>query len=395
MRQFSRRQFVGSALGLAGALGGIELFAGPRPNFEGGAQARAWPASRADTWNSGYNPSVRVPRSQPARRWTRDGPSVEALVVAADRVYAGGRDGIVAYDTGSGREKWQRDVDASSLCVHDGRLYAAAHAGPVRAFDGETGSVAWADKSPSPHGEFVLRGGNALYVGYDAHVEARDPATGETWWQWETPGRGWVTAAVTDDRLYVYAPGLVFALGEQTGFSALAGGPTRVWRSAAATSRYPPTVTDDTVYVGSRDPLNPTQRLFAYDRRDGALRWKSAELGEHVSPPAVDGDRASVGVGSLRGDAEEGAVVAFDTESLQREWTVQLPRIVGPPVTDGRTVVAGAYQGAETPVYALDAATGDRLWTVRVPGSAARLLALVDDTVYVGTGDGRVVAFSA
>jgi len=96
--------------------------------------------------------------------------------------------------------------------------------------------------------------------------------------------------------------------------------------------------------------------------------------------------------------SSEGEVLAVDATSGERLWSARLQgEVLAPPQADGDVVVAQTYDGK---LQGLDFANGELRWTydsdvpvLTVRGTGTPILR--DDVVYAGFANGRVLAFDA
>lgn len=135
-----------------------------------------------------------------------------------------------------------------------------------------------------------------------------------------------------------------------------------------------PAIAGDIVIAGSADGS-----LLAYDRRDGALRWRStASLRANSSPLVMDGLIIAVG--------DDAAVHAFHVTDGKPAWTVPMGRGLDRSIAgaDGRIFVGSAGE-----FVALDASTGDRLWAHKSEAVAFSTPAVRDGVVYANAGIGE------
>lgn len=229
--------------------------------------------------------------------------------------------------------------------IADGRVFAAAVRGGVRAFDLRTGSQAW--HYPS---ELRLSGGpgagDGLVVvgGLDGEVVALDAATGEERW----------TAQVGNE--VIAAP--VVGLGM--------------------------------VFVRSNDG-----RLTAFDVRNGERRW----FWNHEVPPlSLRGNGSPLlGPGYVFVGNDDGTVVALSAADGRPLWEVpvgqqegrtELDRMAdvdGQPVLDGTTIFATSFKGS---TVAIDAPSGQAMWASENGGAGG--LAAGYSVLVTTAGDGTV-----
>lgn len=234
--------------------------------------------------------------------------------------------------------------------------------------------------------------------GDPGHVHAIDIETGNQEWTFEPAGYASSAPALADGTLYVGTWGKTFyALDAATG--------EEIWsrddghRFGASS----PVVVDGTVYVGTvgdgplvvSGPEDESEfeacAFLALDDETGELQWQYGEFGEkdniHSSPAVSDG-RVYFG--------GEQALYALDTATGDVAWTRNIPTHTdsSPAVVDG-VVYYGAPTAAtaEPParVWALDAASGETLWTAGIDdGSLRTSPAVAEGTVYVAASSMRV-----
>ncbi|WP_254762561.1 PQQ-binding-like beta-propeller repeat protein [Natrinema marinum] len=143
-------------------------------------------------------------------------------------------------------------------------------------------------------------------------------------------------------------------------------------------------VVDGTVYAATDDGI-----VHALDAASGDKQWtESLEGGRSQCPCFVNG---LVVVGT-----DTGELVALSATDGTREWTAQLAGPVSGPTAAGGTVYVGT--GEEPTAAAIDAATGDELWSTPLAVDADDYPAVDGAGVYVGAQDGwdgRVYALEA
>lgn len=87
-----------------------------------------------------------------------------------------------------------------------------------------------------------------------------------------------------------------------------------------------------------------------------------------------------------------GLVTAFDAETGQKRWALQLGRPDQPTqAITSNEVIALAVHGIE--MFAIDKLTGETLWTLRLPATPSTSPAIDRSHVYIGSTDGSVYAF--
>lgn len=353
---------VGGSTAPAGA-----ALAASSPDVPGGADG--WPMERRDPGGTAYAPDAAGPTAGVRARWTRSvgrggfglAPSP---VVAGGTVYAVGTDGLLAADAETGEVRYRADVRpgtppavaaatayrAPTLAVTGvgGRLDGLNAAGGVSLFGRRLGLGRWTVPRED-------EGGFAISIGFgDA-----------------SPG---VAVAYRGDA-YVVADELL----------AVDGSSGRVrWRAPGYGRR--PAAAGGVVYV-------PTDygRLAAYDAATGERRWTEAVGDRRLGPPTATDDLLLVpwggGVSALARDGSE--AWRFEFESAHREDG-------GVAVGDGAAYVCADRRDGRRRLFALDVATGERLWTGDARPEAGPLTpAVADGAVYLPTESATAVAVDA
>lgn len=145
-------------------------------------------------------------------------------------------------------------------------------------------------------------------------------------------------------------------------------------------------VTDDLVLVATDG--NDAGYVYAFEQTTGDVRWKH-DAGEDVpSDVARDGETVFA---TTAGDE----VLALDLESGDVRWTFRSrgtssrgSRLISSPSADDGRVF---FSGRDGTLYALDAKSGGTLWTFDLGTPALTSPAVFAGSVYLGTGDGRML----
>lgn len=189
-----------------------------------------------------------------------------------------------------------------------------------------------------------------------------------------------ITPAVAGDTVYLGAcPGSFFALDAAKG--------TVEWTHDTADDGAPanfhgdPLVTDELVVVGADSTTEA--HLYAFERDDGAVRWKLPFPGGVAVQVHRYGNTAVT-------VAANGEVVAVELETGTPAWLVEAPEEVtdapvrkDPALHDGRLLVA-RHPGW---VHAYDVTTGELLWHRDLGGRINTAVAVFDGQVVVGTAN--------
>ncbi|WP_235028074.1 right-handed parallel beta-helix repeat-containing protein, partial [Halorubrum sp. JWXQ-INN 858] len=310
-------------------------------------------------------------------------------------------DRVVAYDVGTGEERWAVDVAASGLTVVDGVVYAYASdpTAPtttpgVWALDLELGTVEW-------HADFDARGGISVgdgtvhavkHVNADtSRVTALDAETGDEEWAKETDAiRSGPTAV--DGTVYVVNGG---ASSGMIAFDADTG--TEQWQWEAEESieiAKGPTVADGHVYVSHTAGDDEPGFVSAVDTADGETVWQ-AYLGVAQTALATVPTTPTVAAENNEPTVYVGydGLYALDPTDGSERWSDDDAVFDAPTVADGtlfvpQTTDSGAFR-------ALDPNDGTERWSVET-GDRSEVI-VVDGVAYVAvtTGDERLMAIDA
>ncbi|MFT3896174.1 MAG: outer membrane protein assembly factor BamB [Thermomonas sp.] len=268
--------------------------------------------------------------------------------------------------------------------VADGRVYAAAVEGGVRAFDLQTGATVWtyASKLPLSGGPGV--GDGIVAVGsLEGDVIALDASTGAEKWKAKVDNEVIAAPAIGQGVVLVHGnDGRVTAFDENTG--------ERRWfwnRDAPLLSvrgNDSPLLAPGLAFVGNDDGT-----LSALSLTDGRPLWdqtvaEASGRNDLERMADVDGTPALDGI-TLYASSYKGETVSIDGPSGRVQWSAQSggPGRVG--VGSDRVVVADA----NGTVWALDKSTGGVMW--QQPGLARRNVAgtaVQGDYAVVGDFDG-------
>lgn len=275
--------------------------------------------------------------------------------------------------------------------------YAAAVTGP----GASEPALAWRFDAGTPTmNASPVVGDGTVYVpgsGDPGLIHAIDLETGDQEWQFEPAGYASSAPALGNGLLYVGTWGKRFyAIDADSG--------TEAW-SREIGHRFgssSPVVADGTVYVGTNGdgPLfvsGPDDEaefeacaFLALDANTGEIQWQYRDFGpkENIdSSPAVADGRVYFG--------GESAVYALDAETGDAVWTRSIPTHPdsSPAVVDGVLYYgAPTFEDSETPaqVWALEASSGETLWTAGIDDVSLRTSpAVADGTVYVAASSMR------
>lgn len=348
----------------------------------------SWPMFRYDAANTGHNPDATGPKRDAEIAW-RYSACTEAdagVVVHGGRTYAGG----LLVDGESGERiggDWHGHMNTSA--VADETLYVSTF--DLEARDAATGEHLWtfqtdgdmtAPAAPTVADDTVYVPGSID----DPTVYAVDAVNGDENWRFEADDEVDSTPAVVDGVVYVVdETNTVYALDGATGRERWRRSvETSVWRSA-------PAVADGAIHLGSADG-----EVLSLDTEDGSERWRR-RVGFDVRGPVAVAD------GTVFATGDGGSLAALDAASGEEVWRVT-DRGLGlgaPAVADGVVYVAAAQQTNSGTVFAFGAADGEELWQLETRdvffGDYTRVginggPVVVDNLVYVATAPGDLYA---
>lgn len=210
-----------------------------------------------------------------------------------------------------------------------------------------------------------------------AHTAA--PSNPSVDWKKRLPDR--VTGlSATTDRLFIAAQGNLYSLHQNDG--------SQVWETTVGHSIYmAPAVTENTAYVSVwSGSARQDQGVVAINVADGSERWRAIPEVDVTSAPTVADD--SIYVGSSFGDNE---LIALDTADGSVRWRFEAAEWIPTPAATTETVYIGG--GETNAVYAIDAQSGEQVWSTETSASMTISPTVVDETVYIPDNRGTLYAF--
>ncbi|WP_436931541.1 outer membrane protein assembly factor BamB family protein [Halosimplex halobium] len=233
----------------------------------------------------------------------------------------------------------------------------------------ESGADRWVSTVDPPDiSSAVVLSADSVFVPSGDGIYALDRADGSYRWD-RRPDATFPTGPVVSDGVVVVGELFEGTVEDEVGAVAYdAADGTELWETTDVPGGWSrPTVRDGTVYL-SGGPVAPG--VTAVDLAAGGVEWE-ARLDAETGRVAVDDGGVYV--------VQETGVRKLDHEgsSLWHRPTSEEPR--GPPTVANGTVYA--QTGPET-FTALDAATGDPQWEATAPAETAFSAAIADGTVY-------------
>lgn len=343
-----------------------------------------------------FTPSVEVSKIWSAkagkgegRIGVRQGPAV-----ADGRVYAAAvKGGVRAFDLQTGKVVWRYESElllSGGPGAGDGLVVIGGLDGEVIALDAETGSEKWRAKVPAEVIATPTIGLGGVFVrSNDGHVTAFDAATGERRWFWvyEVP-----PLSVRGNDAVALGPGYVFVGNDDGSVSALAVADGRTLWNVPVAQQEGRSELDRMADVDGTPVLEGSilyatsfkKQTLAIDAPSGRPIWGSQHGG------AV---RLGAGSDRLVVADPDGSVYALDKASGGALW--QQPalarRKLTSPAVQGDYAVVGDYDGY---LHWLKLDNGELAARARLSGDAMRGTPVVADGVLVVQDiDGELAAF--
>jgi len=354
-----------------------------------------WPFKRRDAANTAST-TARGPKRDPELRWQYDAGSriYGTPVVRNGVVYVGTQEvhldtaAIHAIDAETGEREWTSAEDGFEIrgtpAVVDGYVYAADLDGnrfALSTSDGGSRDIGSFDATPGDGISPLVHEGT-MYTNC-WRIAARNPSDWSV--RWKTDGACFVRPPAVADAT-VYGAGsrrtgekIYIGRGESDmpQFVTEASGLVRaldhetgerLWETAIDGLPRTPVSVDGTVYVGTSASDPPGRKMSVIRTGNG----------EYTIP---DEEPAAY--------REYGVLHAIDAATGDERWSIRLNATVktAPAVYDG-TVCLGAGDS----VVAYDAVTGDHRWTFETGDTTVSSPAIADGVVYVGSRDEHLYA---
>jgi outer membrane protein assembly factor BamB len=328
---------------------------------------------------------------------------VNGIVYISD--YQPGRSDVHAIDAASGEPVWTKTVGPgpSSPAVAGGALFVGDLSGNLHARRASTGTRLWTKPAGGPvYSDPTVEGGTVFVGASFGGLAAFDAETGSLTWRFSRDNVQFSgSPAVSGGIVYAWGQpttenGIVYALDQSTG--------AVIWKRRIPGSdqrlQMSPAVADGTVYVGTGDSARRSL-VLALDAEVGRIRWIHA-LPEDVEAafgaPAVADGLLYVPTTPDRPTANP-ELYALDTATGSLVWQAPVSASNSSPAVANGVVYVGGEVDENSQLSALDAVSGEILWTYVEAGTTIPILsspAVADGRVYVGTqGEtGSVLAFT-
>jgi outer membrane protein assembly factor BamB len=351
-----------------------------------------WSTLQGNERRTGYTESPAPDTNQTYWTFQTGGPIKSSPVVSAGMVFVASTDGyLYAVNATTGAKIWDFLIgaDANSLSVAHDKVFITSKSGNVYAINMYTGSEVWS-KSLGEEAGFgaPLIVGSRVFVNGNQTVFCLNEAIGVNLYSEPIPHANGIAPLAYNDSAYGH--GLIYAVvlgGMQIGVNGFEApdGMGRFWLSLAPTNietvRSGATIGNGRTFVAVLD-INGTCVIF--ELNDVGIRsWDRSLDGVTEASPAVAYNTVYV-------PTSDGAY-ALDPENGTVKWSRPLDgeySVSSPAVADGK-VYFGLDNGY---VYALDAFTGEVVWSYKTEGAVQSSPAISDGLLFVGSDDGNLYA---
>ncbi len=351
------------------------------------------PMFRGNLQHTGVYDAAGVPRFSKVKwKFHTHGFVISSPTVASDTAYVGSTDGnLYAVDLANGTQKWKFATKArvtSSPAVSGGLVYFPSYDGTFYAVDATTGKLSWqfktagerrfsathlhgiqpeAEAMPDPF-DFYLSSpavwNGAVYFGSgDGNVYALDAASGALKWKFHAGDVVHASPAIADGVLFIGSwDSYFYALDAATGaekWRFKTGEDPQIHNQVGIQSSA--AVADGTVYFGCRD-----SNFYAVDARSGQKKWVFNNKGSWViTSPAVQGGKVYFGTSDTALFYALDAATGTQLSSVKFTW----PMFASPAIAS--SVIYAANEDGK--LTAIDLATQKPVWEFQTDGSRQNL----------------------
>lgn len=305
---------------------------------------------------------------------------------AAQSRYNSAETTLTTSNVGQLQQAWKTPIGAnsSSAVVANNVLYAVTSTG-LHALNASTGASLWTFPAANHLSTPSISNG-IVYVGsVDHNVYALNASTGSKIWSFDTGATVNSSPTVVSGVVYIGSDnGNVYALNASTGskiWSVLTNGGGTITPSGSVNTS--PAVANGVVYIVSNN--NTSGSLYALDASTGHTNWAYGLGNPVVAAPAV-----SNGVVYIVSTYYFGTF-AFNAKTGAALWIYQTGygSMAFAAVANGLMYISTDRRT----LYALNATTASKTWTVAVSNDSSATVA--NGVVYVGSLDSKLYAYNA
>jgi outer membrane protein assembly factor BamB len=379
-----------------------------------------WPMFHQNAANAGYSESLAPNTNNTEWIFSTGSTITSSAAVAYDMVYFEDHEGrVYALNASTGRLIWIYDTGGyiySSPAIADGRLFITSYifigAGDkatlnLYALDALTGNHLWNISVSSPWGTYPSSPTVAygyLFITLPQYgITCLSTATGEIVWNDTT---AWAYyPAVADGKVIVFYHVNVYQ-SEVKALNAFDG--SLIWVNySSGDPTHGAAIANGKVFVASTSGRHYElhAHMQAFNLSNGNKLW-DRDLGG-IEYPGCFGSTPSVAYGLVYvSGAHDGKVYAFDENTGDTVWTTFINNRAhfasSPVVAEGKVFVGTTGMSGRIwsnpsffagKVYALNASTGDVIWTYQTGNRIHSSPAIAYGRLYVGSNDGKLYCF--
>ncbi|MDH5690131.1 MAG: PQQ-binding-like beta-propeller repeat protein [Candidatus Bathyarchaeota archaeon] len=347
----------------------------------------AWTTLQGDERRTGYTESPAPDSNQTYWKFQTGGPITSSPVASTGIVFIASTDGyLYAVNATNGAKIWDFWIgtDVNSPTVANGKVFITSASGTVHAINMYTGVEVWS-KSLGEEAGFgaPLIVGSRVFVNGNQTVFAFNEAVGVSLYTAPIPHVNGIAPLAYDGTL-IFAVTLREMQIGVNGFEA----PDGTFRfsmflapSNIETVKSGVTISDENSFIVTTDGED-NSTLFALNDM-GMKLWDIQLDGVTEASPAVAYNTLYIPTSNC--------AYALDAENGTVKWSRPLDggySVSSPAVADGKV-----YFGLDNNyVYALDAFTGDLIWSYKTEGAVQSSPAISDGLLFVGSSDGNLYA---
>jgi parallel beta-helix repeat protein len=346
----------------------------------------SWPTFKHDAQRSGFTDSPAPESDQIFWRFKTEGPITSSPAVADGIVYVGSADGyLYAVNAETGKKLWSFWIGSgvNSPTLAFGKVFVTSEPGEVIALDMHSGLQVWKQSlgEEAGFGAPLVVGSKVFVNGYQT-VTAFNEAVGAQLYSEPFYSQGIAPLAYNDE--------LIIALSSRrgsevgcTGFEAK-GGHGRFWATIASSNVEKvisgPAISEGKTYVAIVTPESGSA-AFALD--NGMRIWEQQLDGVTEASPAVAYGTVYIPTSNY--------AYALNATDGSVKWSRPMNgkhSVSSPAVADGKV-----FFGLDNDcIYALDAFTGDLIWSYKTEGAVQSSPAISNGLLFVGSNDGYLYA---
>jgi len=383
----------------------ITLALAPQP-----VSASGWTQFHGDVKHTGYSESSAPDTNHTA--WISEDIGADfpsSMTVADGRVFVYCGDHLVALDEYTGAVLWNVSVGQTpDVCgswatavYHDGRVFLSAN--ETLCFDAADGSLIWTFTPPTGKGAVdgscAISGGMVFTSDWDGnHYYCLSASDGTEIWNATVDGNAQSTPAVSvaDGRVYFCSYGGICDYGGAAYCVDMTTG-TEIWKFTTDNSLCGSVTIGDGVVYMTEYNFYGEGALYALYSDNGSLKWRRTIQRSDSTPALVNGKLyVSGGYGGLKNKDTDLITYCIDEIDGEIIWNTTAASEIGdwkcsPAYADGLVFAGRPMPGCMDfeGTYALNASTGDVVWSYPEGGASA---AVADGMVFT-IGGGRVYAF--